>query len=342
MVVNIRDLIRQDDLIQTITGSIVQFRDEDEFLLQDATGQVWVATDGLGLGRRFNLAVGDRITVVGDLDDDDFDAIRITRANGMPVTPQFGGSASTIQPTIGLVVDIADLRRQDDLIQTISGRVVRVNEDEFVLRDRTGQVRVDADLRDDRRIELAVGDRIIVVGDLDDDDFDVLRIIRADGSVVLNRLGSARSSRRDDVLFGSDRSDVLRGRGGDDVLNGGRGRDRLLGGDGDDTLVGGAGRDELIGDGGSDRFVYQSLRDRGDRIRRFNSAEDVIDLSQLFDDDAFSSSQPFSNYVQWTQQGRNTVVSIDLDGTVGGANFRRLATLEGAIATTITLNNFVF
>ncbi len=93
MVTKIRDLQVRDDLIVTIAGTVVAVR-EDEFLLQDSTGQVWVDAVRRGSGT-INLAIGEQVTVTGDLDDlEDFDAVRITRSDGSEVIGQPPGNGS--------------------------------------------------------------------------------------------------------------------------------------------------------------------------------------------------------------------------------------------------------
>jgi uncharacterized protein YdeI (BOF family) len=110
-----------------------------------------------------------------------------------------------------MVVPIRNLRpgRQ----QTIEGRVVRlVDDDDFVLRDRTGRILVDLDL-DDRRLPLRSGQRVRVVGRLDQDDFDfdAQRVVRPNGTVLYDRFSvrtlglqntSTRSNQNSDFLTG--------------------------------------------------------------------------------------------------------------------------------------------
>ncbi len=53
-----------------------------------------------------------------------------------------------------------------------------------MLRDQTGQILVDGIRRGNGQLDIAIGERLTVVGDLDDQDFDAVRITRADGSVI--------------------------------------------------------------------------------------------------------------------------------------------------------------
>lgn len=76
MIQNIGDLQVRDDLIVTIAGTVVGVRD-DEFLLQDRTGQIWVDAVRRGSGP-IDLAIGEQVTVTGDLNDlKKFNATRI-------------------------------------------------------------------------------------------------------------------------------------------------------------------------------------------------------------------------------------------------------------------------
>ncbi len=87
-----------------------------------------------------------------------------------------------------------------------------------------------------------------------------------------------RGGEGDDTLNGGNGRDNLRGEEGNDSLSGDGDRDKLRGGDGDDTLDGGADRDKLRGDAGADTFIYEE-GDGRDKIKDFNVAEDILDLS---------------------------------------------------------------
>ncbi len=74
----IRDLHNANST--TVTGKIVQLGD-DEFIIDDGTGQLLVDAEKSTL-RTANLKNGETVTVRGRSDDNDFEAISITRANG--------------------------------------------------------------------------------------------------------------------------------------------------------------------------------------------------------------------------------------------------------------------
>ena len=145
----------------TISGKIVRMVDNDEFLLQTSDGRVRVDAD-LPDSQFLDLKRGQRVSVVGERDGRDFDALEITRPNGSQVLPQSS--------------------RND----TISGKIIRmVDNDEFLLRTNNGRVRVDADLPDSQFLDLKRGQRVSVVGEKDGRDFDAREITRPNGSQVL-------------------------------------------------------------------------------------------------------------------------------------------------------------
>jgi Ca2+-binding RTX toxin-like protein len=220
-----------------------------------------------------------------------------------------------------MTVDVINLQR--GIVQTITGTVAQIrDEDEFILRDRTGRIKVEADLDDDRALNLPRGAEVTVIGALDDDDFEALRITRDNGTVIFDRLRSRSAGRGNDSLTGSDRADQLNG------------------GEGNDVLTGRGGRDRLVGGAGSDRFVYEKVSDRGDRILDFEPTQDIIDLAQLFAAPKYTSTQPLADYVKFVQSGANTIVQIDPNGGIAGDRFVTLITLQNTAIANISSNNF--
>jgi WD40 repeat protein len=156
-----------------------------------------------------------------------------------------------------------------------------------------------------------------------------------DGSDVLELIGST----DDDVLIGTTMGDRLISKAGDDILKGGAGADELVGGDGNDTLIGGSDRDLLQGRAGRDRFVYHSTAERGDTIIDFDPTQDVVNLKRAFIKEGYSSSASFTDLIQLHQNGADTVVRIDLNGS--GNSFKLLNVLQNTIATDLNSQNFV-
>ncbi|WP_292156282.1 DUF5801 repeats-in-toxin domain-containing protein, partial [Mesorhizobium sp.] len=137
----------------------------------------------------------------------------------------------------------------------------------------------------------------------------------------------------DDYLFGNAGVNYLAGGGGNDTLNGGGGNDTLISGAGNDTLIGGTGQDTLTGGTGADTFKLDSL-DIKDLITDYHGAEgDKIDLTALFD------TAPGANINDYVHYDSSTnTLSVDTNGTTGGANFVDVAQITNAPAAgTITI-----
>lgn len=155
------------------------------------------------------------------------------------------------------------------------------------------------------------------------------------GSGAINGTGNA----LDNELIGNNGANRLDGANGNDTLMGGNGSDILIGGAGDDVLVGGNGNDRLTGGTGSDRFVFNAFAERNDTITDFNFTQDILDLSGVFD---YLGSTPIDDtYLRFRQSGSNTVVQVDLDGTLGGANFNTLVTLNGVASSRLAIGSNV-
>ncbi|WP_234497631.1 Calx-beta domain-containing protein [Vibrio maritimus] len=118
----------------------------------------------------------------------------------------------------------------------------------------------------------------------------------------------------------------------DYAVQGGSGVTVIHGTDGNDLLIGGAGDDVMTGGEGNDIFKWaESDLDGGyDVIKDFsqeNGNDDVIDLSDLFDDDDTLADLLASDVIQSEELNGNTVISIDkgndktvsieLEGVVG-------------------------
>ena len=112
------------------------------------------------------------------------------------------------------------------------------------------------------------------------------------------------------------------------VINGTPGTDTIVGTAGDDIITGGFGSDRLTGNGGRNVFVYTSMRDAADTITDFTPNNDRLDLTQLLASIGVNPATAVSlGYVQLLASGNNTIVEIDVDGTVGRGLARPLVTL---------------
>ncbi len=126
-------------------------------------------------------------------------------------------------------------------------------------------------------------------------------------------------------------SDTISGAGGDDILYGLDGDDIIYGGAGDDTIYGGTGADELYGDGGADRFAFmlEDATSAIDNIHDFNASEgDIIDISNvLYNYDPITDA--ISDFVKFTDNGADSIMSIDIDGTGTVTGFVDAAVIIG-------------
>lgn len=123
-----------------------------------------------------------------------------------------------------------------------------------------------------------------------------------------------------------------------DALYGGAGDDTLYGLYGDDVLYGQAGADSLFGGEGADRFVFEvtTAFDAVDRIEDFDRTEsDIIDISDLLTGYTRGISD-IDDFVTFTDVGGDTMMAIDANGTVGGANFNDVALIIGGAGLTPT------
>jgi hypothetical protein len=77
---------------------------------------------------------------------------------------------------------IRDLQRSRGT--TLSGKVISVVGNNFILDDGTGQIIVDAGPRWWQEINVSLGEQLTVVGESDRTEFDAFSIIRSDGSVI--------------------------------------------------------------------------------------------------------------------------------------------------------------
>lgn len=165
---------------------------------------------------------------------------------------------------------------------------------------------------------------------------------------------------KNDVLLGKGANDLLLGKGGRDRLNGGTGNDRLKAGKGNDRLDGGKGRDVLLGQKGNnliiggagndrltsgsgrDTFVYKSLNDGTDTIRKFDVEKDLLDVSTIFRASQFegeSDFQRFTEFVDLVSVGQNTELRVDIDGNGASTEQATLAVIKGV--TNLTSANII-
>jgi len=96
-------------------------------------------------------------------------------------------------------------------------------------------------------------------------------------------------------------------------------------------INGGGGADLLFGSTESDTFIFDALTafDGIDQITNFNVTEgDALDISDVLDG-FVSGTSAIEDFIQLSNSGSDTVVSIDTNGSVGGANFVAVAEILG-------------
>ncbi len=197
----------------------------------------------------------------------------------------------------------------------------------------------------------------------------------ADGSQQRGDEGddSLTGSGGSDRLEGSSGDDVLDGGSGSDLSYGGEGSDVLRGGDGNDTLDeedssgilsidvidGGAGDDTIIADhrnvgsittatGGDGRDTYLLLPGSTGQLIATDfaagSSGDVLNINYLLTGSAgYSGGNPFApalGYLRLAQQGANTLLQWDSNGTAGGENWQTVITLQNTVASSLVAQNF--
>ena len=133
----------------------------------------------------------------------------------------------------------------------------------------------------------------------------------------------------DDTIYGNKGADKINGAQGNDILYGNWGRDILYGGAGADILIGGWDKDiQYAGeDSDVDTFIFNSQMDSGtgsnsDVIHKFDSGEDVIDLSGIDADISISGNQAFAftgnsataNSVWLIKSNDDLILSADTTG----------------------------
>lgn len=77
---------------------------------------------------------------------------------------------------------IANLQRINTT--TLTGEVVQVQGDEFILRDATGELLVEAEFSAIRQANLKPGDRITVAGQVDDNSFEAFSLTPANRATI--------------------------------------------------------------------------------------------------------------------------------------------------------------
>ena len=103
---------------------------------------------------------------------------------------------------------------------------------------------------------------------------------------------------------------------------------------GTNTLNGGDGADDLYGSVGAEIFVFDNTNDTDNVFNFDQSTGDRIDLSNII---SFNeATDNINDFVQLTEAGGNTTISVDIDGTTNGVNFVDVALLDGVTGLNVS------
>jgi uncharacterized protein YdeI (BOF family) len=155
----------KDDDVVTVKGEVVRQLKKDEFIVRDDTGDILVDVER---ERHFGVSVGQTIVVRGTVD---IGLFREKALKAIDVRIEDTSSTTTGDPTARAdVKPIAEayLESEDGDIVTVVGRIVRrLNQREFIIRDRSGEIVVDAHYGRFHNLPLNVAQGIVVTGEVD-------------------------------------------------------------------------------------------------------------------------------------------------------------------------------
>ena len=144
------------------------------------------------------------------------------------------------------------------------------------------------------------------------------------------------------IVMGNAGNNKIDGAGGNDYLTGGDGQDTLIGGAGNDILVGGDNADTMTGGAGRDTYSYSDLDDASDTITDFKlgASGDLLRLGDLLAD-VDAPDDPFaSGHLKFDIVGKDTLVRVDSDGSVGDEGFITRITLKNVHLTSTDTANY--
>jgi uncharacterized protein (TIGR00156 family) len=156
-----------DDAMVVIRGEVVRQIEEDEYIVRDNSGSIVIDVDD---DRKdlFGIGVGQIVSVRGIVD------IGLFRAKNIQAREvEISNPEVTTSPDPSARRDIRSIwevytAHTDGEIVTVAGTIVRrLDEREFIIRDRSGEIIVDAQYHRFHELPLNVGSKLIVTGELD-------------------------------------------------------------------------------------------------------------------------------------------------------------------------------
>lgn len=178
--------------------------------------------------------------------------------------------------------------------------------------------------------EIALGN----VGEIDEIRFSLIESLTSGNDTYTASTSSIGSERN--IIDGSGGVDTIHGANGDDLIYGGTDNDTLYGDAGNDVLYGDLGSDTLYGGANADTFgfIFETAFSNLDSIMDFSLAQNdklhIGDLLNAYD----PLTQAITDFVQITDNGVNSSVYIDSDGTGSTYSFTQIATLYGVTGLT--------
>lgn len=139
------------------------------------------------------------------------------------------------------------------------------------------------------------------------------------------------------AVYGLGGNDNISGHDGNDSLYGGDGNDVIHGYWGNDIIDGGAGSDILTGNQGADTFVFTaaSVGKGVDTVTDFSVKEgDKLDISDILHGHYDPAANAIADFVRIETVGKNSVLSVDLDGHGTASAWTQVATLTGVTGLT--------
>jgi len=127
-------------------------------------------------------------------------------------------------------------------------------------------------------------------------------------------------------------------------IDGTPGDDVLVGTAANDSITGFQGADTLTGGGGNNLFIYTTVYDGVDTIADFKVGTDRIELVSLLASRNYQGTDPIADdFIQFSSQGSDTMISIDPDGSGSLRQPRQLVLIQNVTVSSLNdRSNFVF